>query len=135
LEWNPFERGGAKGAAPLAASRRGLPASAKRVLRAFARLFDAGRTVSPPLVPGVRLDAPAVTVAALRAMAFELGVYSGEEPGPDAPKKDRDTFRNSRNKAFRDGLERLESDGLLRVEQGLVWDPNVATGEEVFLLT
>jgi len=100
--------------------RTSLPPTAQKVVAAFGRLIEAGKTHPAPNVPGVHVGARAVTVADLREMTFKLGLFP--EPEPDEP-KERERWRNSRNKAYRAGFSIVEKAGLLRCESGMVWEP------------
>jgi hypothetical protein len=100
--------------------RASLPATAQKVVAAFGRLIEAGKTHPAPSVPGVHIGARAITVSDLREMTFKLGLFP--EPEPDEP-KERERWRNSRNKAYRTGFSIVEKAGLLRCENGMVWEP------------
>jgi hypothetical protein len=98
--------------------------AAQKVVAAFRRLIDDGRSHPAPLVPGVVIGMRAVAIADLRDMAIKLGVYPEPEPA-DADERKR--WQNSKNKAYRDGLASAEGAGLLRQEDGFVWDPSSRT--------
>jgi hypothetical protein len=102
---------------------RSLPAAAQKVLTAFGRLLDEERDVDAPLVPGVKPGTRAVAVHELRAKAFDIGLCAAEEPGPAAGDDERKKFRDTRKKAWKRALERLERPGLLRIEAGFAWRP------------
>jgi hypothetical protein len=97
-----------------------LTPAAQKVMVAFGRLFEEGRTHPAPNAPGAQVGARAVALADLRAKAFELGVFP--EPEPEDP-KERTRWRNSRNTACNRGLETCEVAKLLRSESGFVWEP------------
>jgi hypothetical protein len=105
-----------------------LSAAGKIVMRAFGRLIEAGRTQCIPNVPGAR-DGDAVRLDDLKAMAFEVGLFP--DPEPTEPSQRR-TWRNSRNTAFRRGVESCQAAGRLRVELELAWEPHaqVSAGDE-----
>lgn len=100
-----------------------LSANAQKVLSAHNRLFDDGKAHPAPNVPGVGSNWLSVAHADLRAKAYSIGLAEAAHPGPDADLKRIHQWENTRRKAFRDGLELLEREGILRQEAGFVWDP------------
>lgn len=104
-----------------ASTKPRLKPAGQKVYSAFGRLFDTGKTFPAPSAPGVRPGTRAVTLAELKEMAFTLSIYPEAEP-PE-PGKDRDRWRNSRNTAWRRGLDDVQASGMLRVESGFAWDP------------
>ncbi len=110
-------------AAPSSRGRKQLPASAQKVMAAYGRLFDQGKDHPAPNLPGVRDGTRAVALNDLREQAYELGI------GPPMPSPDEDDFiklhkdwLRARRKAFADGIERLDRDGMMRFEQGFAWE-------------
>lgn len=101
-----------------------MPANPDVIWRAFVRLQEREQTLPAPAVEGVRPGTPAVTAAALRAQAYDMGLFSPDGPANDADAKDRKQFNNSRNKAFNGGLGWLIRMKYLRTELGFVWSPD-----------
>lgn len=98
-----------------------LSAPAQKVLSAFYRLFDEERThPAPPSAPGIGPGTRAVTMGDLREAAFRLGVFPEPEP---IDSDERKRWRNTRNTAYRRAYEAVENAGLLRSEEGFVWNP------------
>ena len=96
----------------------------QKVLAAFARLHDAGRTHPAPCAPGVRPGTLAVALADLQQTAFDLGLSADIEP--KEPGEERDRWRNKRNQAWKRAVEKLQEQGLLRAELGSAWEPGRA---------
>lgn len=106
-----------------AARTRKPTAHSQKVMSAFARLLDEGCDHPAPNAPGVKPGTRAVTMADLKAKAFDLGLAAGTDPGEDASATERTRYRDGRNKAFQRGLEGLETAKALRSENGFVWEP------------
>jgi putative DNA primase/helicase len=98
-----------------------LSAAAQKIMQAFNRLYDDGVTEPAPMVPGVRQGTKAVALETLRMKAIAIGLSAGASPPPGADKKAIQQFDNTRNKAWRDGLAKLEELRVLRHENGFVW--------------
>jgi len=120
-------------ARPTAFRPKPLKPAAQRILAAFRRLMDGGRTCPAPLAPGVLMGTRAVTLADLRETAFDLGIFAEPAP-PDDDAEGRKRWRNGRNQAWKRGVEEIVRAGALRMESELVWDPNtrraVTAGDE-----
>lgn len=98
-----------------------LNPAAQRILAAYNRLVDAGRTSPAPLEPGVEPGTQAVTLADLREMAFHLGIFTEPEPAADADPKDRTRWTNGRRQAWKRGTDELQQAFILRIEGEFAW--------------
>jgi hypothetical protein len=106
-------------------ARPKLPPGAQRILGAYGRLIGEGRCGPAPSVPGVTNGMKAVPLADLQDMAFKVGLCTVPEPGPNSGADARTLWRNSRNQAWKRGFEAAVKVGVLRLEDGLVWDPTM----------
>jgi AAA domain len=97
-----------------------LSAEGQKVYAAYSRLLDARKAHAPPNVPGVRPGAKAVTLADLRDQAIAIGLYPHPEPTEPAA---RGRWLGARRKAWSRGLEAVQAAGMLRLEDGFLWDP------------
>lgn len=107
-------------AEPAAGRGRSLKPAGQKVMGAFGRLFDEGKTYPAPPVPGVSPETRAVMMTDLRDMALSLGIFPLPEPTDVA---ERGRWRNGRNQAWKRGLQEVQNAGLLRLEADLVWNP------------
>ena len=99
---------------------RNLSPRGRTVYLAYGRLLDAGKSHPPPPVPGVRRDAKAVALNELRECAIALGLYPHPEPiDPDERKK----WQAATRQAWATGLQAVQTAGVLRLENGFLWDP------------
>lgn len=98
-----------------------LSDAAQVVRSAYGRLYDEGKTHSPPAVPGVRPGSRAVTEAALRATAYDMNV-GGARPGDDAEPLDIKRFKDRQKSNYSNGFDQLVNVGVFRAEQGFVWE-------------
>lgn len=113
------------GDVPTARKSVRLSPAGQKLMQAFGRLLGDGHACQAPLhIPGVKMGMQAVTLNQFREKSYEVGLSAGATP-PDASDEGATRqFQNTRAKAFRDGLAKLELEGLLRQEAGFVWDPN-----------
>jgi hypothetical protein len=109
--------------APASSRSRRTP-GVQKVMAAFGRLWDAGKTYPAPAVPGVWPDTRAVTHADLREMALKLGLYAHPEPD-DA--KEHKRWLNGRNQAWKRANDEVQRAGALRFEDGFFWEPRAVT--------
>ena len=110
-------------AAPVTARRRPkLSHGGQKLMAAFNRTFEAGKTSPAPQVPGVPSGTRAVAMVDLQEAAFKIGLCPDIEP-PEAG-KDRDRWRNKRNQAWKRAVQEVERLNCLRTELGFAWDPN-----------
>ena len=94
----------------------------QKVMAAFGRLVDAGRTYPPPSVPGIRPGTRAVQLVELRNAAVDIGIF----PEPKPPAEDtaaKTTWLSGARKAWERGIKEVEAKGLLRQEAGFAWEP------------
>lgn len=105
-----------------------LSVAGQQVMSAFGRLLNEGKRHPAPLVPGVHHGMLAVLMNDLRTKAYEVGLSASSNPGPEADDKARLQFSNTRRKAFDRGVESCIGAGMLRSEQGMVWDPKSKGG-------
>jgi hypothetical protein len=109
--------GGPSGEKPVAIR---LSNEGQRVCAAYGRLLDAGKSHAPPNVPGVWRAAKAVTLADLRDQAIALGVHPHPEPIDPIERK---KWLGATRQAWSRGMRAAQAAGMLRLENGFVWDP------------
>src|SRR5262249_9519326 len=112
---------------PASVTPRSLKPAAQKVMAAFARLVDEGKTFPVLNVQGVPPGRLVVRLADLHDTTFTLNTYP--HPKPDGTDRDAHTrWRNGRNAAWKRGHEEVFHAGLLRCEGDFVWDPKAVTG-------
>jgi hypothetical protein len=97
-----------------------LGGEGQKVYAAYGRLLDAGKSHAPPRVPGVGRGAKAVTLADLRDQAIALGVHPHPEPIDAVERK---KWLAATRQAWSRGVKAVQAAGMLRLENGFVWDP------------
>jgi hypothetical protein len=105
-------------------AREGKPAKLKiagqKVLQAFRRLVDEGRTTTAPVAPGIRPDTLAVADAELRKMAIRLGLCTEERPAQPGPEMTR--WQAAARQAWARGTKEVQEANVLRYEGGFWWE-------------
>lgn len=104
-----------------------LSPAATMIMSAYNRLMNEGPKHPAPRVPGVHGGMHAVTPDDLRQKAYDIGL-GGPPPEESADAKAKGKHSDNRRKAFTNGLEGALTAGLLRTEQGFIWDPKVRAG-------
>ena len=106
--------------------RRPLPASAQAALRALKLVLDHGLTIEIA-APGVKLGTLGVSVGELRTR-FDAN-STDPRPNSDEEPHQHKLWKDRQRKAFENGVSKLIERGLIRSENGQVWqvDQHVPT--------
>lgn len=105
-----------------------LSPASQKVMSAFNRLMDEGRTHPVPMVPGAIPGVKSVLLNDLREKAYEIGLTAAAAPSSDNV-TDMRKFKDARLKAFNRAMEQIEGANVLRQERGFVWDPKARPGQ------
>lgn len=96
---------------------------AQKVMAAFARLTDQGKTFPIPAhIPGVQSGQYGVSLGDLRNLAVDLGIFPTARP-IEADVAELKTWKASARAAWERGIKEVETKGLLRQEAAFAWEP------------
>lgn len=98
-----------------------LKLAGQKIVDAFWRLVQDGRTSSPPLPAGVHPGAAAVSDGELRKMAHRIGLVTVAKPEGD-DKVALEKWQSAARQAWARGAKEVQERTLLRFEDGFWWD-------------